>query len=277
MMLRRSLLGLASCVVLLGGCAAPPQMAQVPPIVFVHGNGDTAALWQTTLWRFESNGWPRTHLHAIDMPYPLARDDDGKAQPGRSSTAEHMAYLKAEVDKIRQATGTDKVVLIGNSRGGNAIRNYIQNGGGAGAVSHAILGGTPNHGVWSIPGFREANEFAGTGPFLKGLNAPKNAAGDEVTGPVKWMTIRSDNNDKFAQPDGQWIGMAGKPTGVTFAGPELKGATNVVIPASITARLRFRRPRLTPPTGSSRARRPACRPSCSRSGPCSTARSAAWA
>lgn len=97
-------------------------------------------------------------------------------------------------------------------------------------MSHAILGGTPNHGVWSIPGFREANEFAGTGPFLKGLNAPKNAAGDEVTGPVKWMTIRSDNNDKFAQPDGLWIGMAGKPTGVTFAGPELKGATNVVIP-----------------------------------------------
>ncbi len=230
MMLRRSLLGLASGVVLLGGCATAPPVAQVPPIVFVHGNGDTAALWQTTLWRFESNGWPRTHLHAIDMPYPLARDDDSKAQPGRSSAAENMAHLKAEVDKVRQATGADKVVLMGNSRGGNAIRNYIQNGGGAAMVSHAILGGTPNHGVWSIPGFREANEFAGTGPFLKGLNAPKNAAGDEVARPVKWMTIRSDNNDKFAQPDGLWIGMAGKPTGVTFAGPELKGATNVVIP-----------------------------------------------
>lgn len=230
MMLRRSLLGLASCVVLLAGCATSPPMVQVPPIVFVHGNGDSAALWQTTLWRFESNGWPRTHLHAIDIPYPLARDDDSKAQPGRSSAAENMAYLKAEVDKVRQATGADKVVLMGNSRGGNAIRNYIQNGGGAATVSHAILGGTPNHGVWSIAGFREANEFAGTGPFLKGLNAPKNAAGDEVTGPVKWMTVRSDRNDKFAQPDGLWIGMAGKPTGVTFAGPELKGATNVVIP-----------------------------------------------
>ena len=229
MILRRFFLALPA-VLLAAGCAVQPPLAQVPPIVFVHGNGDTAALWQTTLWRFESNGWPRTHLHAIDMPYPLARDDDSKAQPGRSSAAENMAYLKAEVDKVRQATGADKVVLMGNSRGGNAIRNYIQNGGGAATVSHAVLGGTPNHGVWSIPGFREANEFAGTGPFLKGLNAPKNAAGDEVTGPVKWMTIRSDNNDKFAQPDGLWIGMAGKPTGVTFAGPELKGATNVVIP-----------------------------------------------
>ena len=44
------------------------------------------------------------------------------------------------------------------------------------------------------------------------------------------MTIRSDNNDKFAQPDGVWIGAKGKPTNVTFDGPALKGAKNVVLP-----------------------------------------------
>jgi hypothetical protein len=44
------------------------------------------------------------------------------------------------------------------------------------------------------------------------------------------MTIRSENNDKFAQPDGLWIGAKGTPTNVSFAGPELKGAQNVVIP-----------------------------------------------
>ena len=98
-------------------------------------------------------------------------------------------------------------------------------------MSHAVLGGTPNHGVWAIKGFREANEFSGTGPFLTALNAPKNAAGDEVVGPVKWMTIRSDNNDKFAQPDGLWIGAKGTPTNVTFEGPALKGATNAVLAA----------------------------------------------
>jgi triacylglycerol lipase len=218
--------------------AAAAPLTSTPPIVFVHGNGDSAALWQTTIWRFESNGWPRDHLHAINVPYPLARDDDTKPQAGRTSTAEHMVYLKAEVDKVLQRTGAKQVVLMANSRGGNAVRNYIQNGGGAASVSHAILGGTPNHGVWAIPGFREGNEFSGTGPFLTSLNAPKNAAGDEVTGPkdnertpgVRWMTIRSDNNDKFAQPDGLWIGQKGTPTFVTFAGPELKGATNVVIP-----------------------------------------------
>ena len=230
MIFRRTFLGVVAAVVLAAGCASTPSLQEAPPIVFVHGNGDTAALWQTTAWRFESNGWPRERLHAIDVPYPLARDDDSKAQAGRTSAAEHMAYLKSEVQKVLQSTGASKVVLIGNSRGGNAIRNYIQNGGGDRTVSHAILGGTPNHGVQAIAGVNEGNEFAGTGPFLKTLNAPKNAAGDEVTGPVKWMTIRSDNNDKFAQPDGLWIGRRGQPTNVTFAGPELKGATNVVVP-----------------------------------------------
>ena len=230
---RRSLLlaTAAAATLALAGCATQsPSLAEAPPIVFVHGNGDTAALWQTTVWRFESNGWPRERLHAIDMPYPLSRDEDAKPQAGRTSAAEHMAYLKAEVDKVLQATGARQVVLVGNSRGGNAIRNYIYNGGGDKTVSHAILVGTPNHGVWAIPGFREGNEFSGTGPFLKALNAPKNAAGDEVSGPVKWMTIRSDNNDKFAQPDGLWTGQKGTATNATAAGPELKGATNVVIP-----------------------------------------------
>jgi triacylglycerol lipase len=227
---RRDFLALSGAL-LTTACATSPSMTeQHPPIVFVHGNGDSAALWQTTIWRFESNGWPRDRLHAIDLPYPLARDDDAKAQPGRTSAAEHMAFLRAEVDKVLQATGARQVVLVGNSRGGYAVRNYIQNGGGAARVSHAILGGVPNHGVWNVPGRSPGSEFAGNGPFLQALNAAKNGAGDEVTGPVKWMSIRSDKNDKYAQPTGQWIGDRNLQTGVTYAGPELKGATNVVLP-----------------------------------------------
>lgn len=233
MNLHRRTLGLvALAITLLGGCATQVSRSDQdrPPVVFVHGNGDSAALWQATIWRFESNGWPTDRLHAIDVPYPLARDADNKAQAGRTSTAEHMAFLRDEVQAVMRRTGAKQVVLVGNSRGGNAIRNFICNGGGAAVVSHAILGGTPNHGVQAIPGVNEANEFSGTGPFLKQLNAPKNAQGDEVCGPTRWMTIRSDNNDKFAQPDGLWLGMKGKPTLVGFDGPELKGATNVVIP-----------------------------------------------
>jgi pimeloyl-ACP methyl ester carboxylesterase len=218
-------LGLAA---VLGACALPPAAEPPPPIVFVHGNGDSAALWTTTLWRFESQGWPRERLHAIDLPYPLARDADDKPQPGRSSTEDHRRFLAAEVERVLAGTGARQVVLFANSRGGNAVRNYIAQGGAA-KVSHAILGGTPNHGVWSNPGFRPSNEFNGAGPFLSALNN-QGAAGVEVTPGPQWMTIRSDHNDKFAQPDGVWIGAKGTPTNVGFDGPELKGAHNVVIP-----------------------------------------------
>jgi len=227
---RRQLIASAFATALLTACSTMTSSSDHPPIVFMHGNGDSAALWQTTLWRFESNGWPRDRLFAVDQPMPLARDDDAVAQPGRSSIAESMSFLRAEVERVRRLTGASKVVLIGNSRGGNTIRNYVQNGGGDAVVSHVVLGGNPAHGIWNIKGFSEGSEFSAGSPFLQQLNAPKGPNGDEVTPGVKWLTLRSDNNDKYAQPDGVWIGRAGQPTNVGFDAPALKGATNRVLP-----------------------------------------------
>ena len=147
----------------------------------MHGNGDTAALWITTLWRFESNGWPRDRLHAIDLPYPLARDDDARPQDGRTSTAEHMQFLAAEVDKVLAATGATQVVLVGNSRGGNAIRNYIANGGGAAAVSHACSAARPTTASGPTPAARRATSSTAPALPARALNAPKGADGVEVT------------------------------------------------------------------------------------------------
>jgi pimeloyl-ACP methyl ester carboxylesterase len=229
---RALLLALAA---LAASCAQAPasSLASAPtpapdPIIFVHGNGDSAANWITTVWRFESNGWPRERLFAIDLPYPLSRDVDDQPQPGRSSAAEQRATLAAEIDRVLAATGAKQVVLIGNSRGGNAIRGAVANG-AATQVSAVILGGTPNHGVWSDPSFRPGNEFNGAGPVLTALNN-QGGTGVEITPGPRWMTVRSDGNDKYAQPDGVWIGAKGRPTNITAAGPELKGAANVMLP-----------------------------------------------
>jgi pimeloyl-ACP methyl ester carboxylesterase len=229
---RRAFIGLLgfAAAALATGCAAPPAPSTEtrPPIVFVHGNGDSAALWMTTIWRFEANGWPRERLHAIDVPYPLARDDDAQPQDGRTSSAENRAFLAGEVDRALARSGAAKVVLIGNSRGGNAIRDYVAHG-GAGKVSAAILGGTPSHGVWNDASFLPRSEFNGAGPFLTGLNAPQGPDGLEVTPGVRWLTVRSDRFDKYAQPDGVWLGRRNWPTHVTAEGPALRGAENVVI------------------------------------------------
>src|SRR3954468_2425876 len=219
----------AAAFLLVAGCATPPGSEPPPPVVFVHGNGDTAALWLATLWRFASNRWARERLFALDAPYPLARVDDEKPQEGRSGTAQHMAVLAAEVERVRTLTGAQRVVLVGNSRGGNAIRNYIRNGGGAKTVSHAILGGTPNHGVWNTPEYLPGSEFNGTSPFLKALNSPQGPGGLEVTPGVKFMTLRSDGLDKFPQPEGNWIGQPKLKTNATHDGPALNGAENIVL------------------------------------------------
>src|SRR3977135_3567064 len=70
-----------------------PGAAQVPPILFVHGNGDHAALWITTWWRMESNGVPRDRMFAINFTDPLARTDDSVAQPNLSSTDDKSLEL----------------------------------------------------------------------------------------------------------------------------------------------------------------------------------------
>jgi hypothetical protein len=114
------------------------------------------------------------------------------------------------------------VALAGNSRGGNAIRSYIRAGGND--ISHAVLCGTPNHGVFKSDE-QLGNEFNARGPFLQGLNA----ADGEVTPGTAFLTLRSDGLDKYAQEDGRFIGKPGIPTGVTAEGPALKGATNLVL------------------------------------------------
>src|SRR5258708_2980540 len=222
---------IAASAALAAACSTQPPRDEIPPpIVFVHGNGDSAALWLTTLWRFESNGWPRERLFALDAAYPLARADDAKPQDGRSGTAEHMAQLAAEVERVRKLTGAPKVALVGNSRGGKAIGNYSRKGGGGKTVSHAVLGGVPNHGVWHTPDYQPGSEFNGASPFLKALNSPQGPDGLEITPGVRFMTLRSDSLDKFTQPEGGWIGQPKLKTNATHDGPALKGAENVVLP-----------------------------------------------
>jgi pimeloyl-ACP methyl ester carboxylesterase len=200
----------------------PVTAQQLPPIIFVHGNGDHAALWITSLWRFESNGYPG-HLHAINFTDPLARTDNAVAQAGRSSTDDQLRELNAAIDAVLARTGAARVALVGSSRGGYAIRNVVQSG-GAGRVSHAVLCGVPNRGVFDWE-FSPGSEFNGRAPFLRRLNGGDS---DVVPG-TAFLTLRSDGNDKFAQGDGRFVARAGTPTGITAEGPELRGATNLVL------------------------------------------------
>ncbi|MEO9191419.1 MAG: alpha/beta fold hydrolase, partial [Acetobacteraceae bacterium] len=213
---------------LAAGCVgtARAQDTAPPPIVFVHGNGDTAGLWLTMLWRFETNLYPRDRLFALDLRYPTARTRDDTPEPGRSSAHDVMEQLAAEVTRVRALTGAPKVILVAQSRGGNTVRNYLKNGDGAARTEIAVLCGAVNHGIIVSDKYLLGSEFNGASPFMIDLNStPK-----EVLPGVRYATIRSDRDDKFAQPDGRYLGFPGVPTGLSFNAPDLRGATKFVLP-----------------------------------------------
>ncbi|MCU1323250.1 MAG: lipase class 2 [Acidobacteriaceae bacterium] len=200
------------------------------PVVFVHGNGDDAAKWIGVMWLFESNSYAKNHLYAIRFSNPMARTDDTKEEAFRSSTTDAAAELSSFVTRVLIETHSKKVALVGSSRGGMTIRNYLEHG-GAGNVSYAVLCGTPNHGVTALDGNPNA-EFNGKGIYLQALNHVGNGgmeASSEVVDGVKMMTLRSDTLDKYAQPTGIALGNASMKTGVSYDGPALKGAENVVL------------------------------------------------
>jgi len=192
---------------------ATPLLAQAPaPIIFVHGNGDDATKWIPIIWLFESNGYPSDRLFSIRFTDPSARTANSRPEAFHSSTTDEASELSAIVTRVLLETKASKVMLVGSSRGGMTIRNYLKNAGGSAVVSHAVLCGTPNHGVM-LSDTNLDNEFNGKGPFLRQLNG-----GSELVEGVKFLTLRSDRLDKYAQPN------------VGYDGPELKGAENVVLP-----------------------------------------------
>jgi len=194
------------------------------PVVFVHGDSDTSALWITQMWRFESNGFATDHLFALDLKSPGAPQDNNKKEENRSTTTQAATALAALVDKALKSTGAKKVALVGNSRGCSTIRNYVQNFGGAAKTEKMVMTGCVYNGVFNFPGAAEGSEYNASGKFLKMLNA-----GVIIPDGVKVTTIRSDKFDLYNQPMGDFIGMAGKPIGGKFTGPELAGANNNVI------------------------------------------------
>jgi hypothetical protein len=220
MITRRGLLG--GVAALAAARWAPAFADEATPIVFVHGDSDQAAIWQSIFWRFESNGFPRGRLFAISFTNPQARDDDGVAQPNRSSAEDERRELAAFVETVLGKTGAAKVAFVANSRGCNGVRNYLRHGGAAKATAAVLCGGV-NHGVISLP-FMTGSEYNGWGALLKDLNS-----GDETTPGVRFLTLRSDGYDLYAQSWGAAIGHPNVPTNVGPDGPALRGATNLVL------------------------------------------------
>jgi pimeloyl-ACP methyl ester carboxylesterase len=176
----------------------------------------------TTIWRFESNGYDASRLFAIDFTDPVNPQEDTEPEPARSTSHEQMVELASMVDVIKDKTGYPEVALVAHSRGGNAVRNYLRNMQGARICKAAVLAASPCHGVYGTA-YHVENEYNSRSRFLRQLNTP-----GEVVAGVRVLTLRSDGNDMYYQPEGTLIGMPG-PTNIGHDSPELQGGKNVTL------------------------------------------------
>jgi triacylglycerol esterase/lipase EstA (alpha/beta hydrolase family) len=100
-----------------------------PPIVMVHAYLCSAGSWRSMRRRLVSQGYD---VFAVDLD-PFWDID------------RYAPVLAQHVDRVRAHTGAAKVVLIGHSMGGLAIRAYLRACGGR-HVERAITLGSPHHG-----------------------------------------------------------------------------------------------------------------------------------
>ncbi len=96
------------------------------PIVFVHGFAGSAEQYESQAIRFAMNGYPRERIQALDH--------DGAG----TDYATYVTLVDGLVDKVRSQFNTDKVYLVGHSRGTAVSSRYLFDAGRRAKVAKYI-------------------------------------------------------------------------------------------------------------------------------------------
>lgn len=150
-----------------------PDTAEMP-IILVHGWIHNRSAFLGMARALRRAGF--RHIHAFDHQ-PLVYD-----------IPEIAGMLAAEVERVRQVSGAEKVMIVGHSMGGLVVRYYVQRLGGDAVVDTAITLGTPHRGTYAAhlaPGAAGPQMRPGS-PILRVL--------EESARPtdVRWVAVYSD-------------------------------------------------------------------------------------
>lgn len=210
-MLRQRVLAVAVAVLVATGVAAVPAAAAPPPpgandwsctpsaahprpVVLVHGTFENRFdNWQALSPLLKANGYC---VFALD--YGSYNGSGALGIYGVGDIPTSAGQLDAFIDRVRSATGTAEVDVVGHSQGGMMPRWYLKFLGGAAEV-HTLVGLSPsNHGTTLNGLFNLPNSDVATGgcpacrqqragsDFMRRLNA----GGDTVSG-VSYTVIQT--------------------------------------------------------------------------------------
>lgn len=117
------------------------------PVILIHGYRQNEASWYIWEQLLERDG----------IPYYTAVFEDGEC----GSSEDHANELGSIVEQVKQDTGSEKVNMVGFSKGGLDARVYLEEGGDN--VQNLIMIGTPNGGAplsyWDVICLPAANDL----------------------------------------------------------------------------------------------------------------------
>jgi pimeloyl-ACP methyl ester carboxylesterase len=128
------------------------------PIVFVHGFAGSGEQYERPARLFASNGYPATWINVYDYD---STGPTGGTEP-----------LDKFIDAVRARTGSDKVDLVGHSRGCGVSKQYLADPARAAKVAHyANIGGGAANNVGGVPTIvvgSKGDKLAGPGAAKEG-------------------------------------------------------------------------------------------------------------
>lgn len=102
------------------------------PVLLIHGLACNRGSWFWFRRQLEQRGYC---VYTVDCTPPFTK------------VANYARQIARAVDEILEASGADRLVLVGHSMGGLVSRAYLDQF-GSGKVAHVITLGTPHLGTW---------------------------------------------------------------------------------------------------------------------------------
>lgn len=198
--------------------AASPSKKRPRPLVLVHGTFGNAYDY-----------WTLTAPMLVAAGYLVYRLDYGQLPPipvlhGLASVKDSAKELAVFVDRVLEATGADKVDIVGHSQGGMMPRYYLKFLGGAKKVRQFIALSPSNHGTTAMGMTTLARQIPGAMALVEQCRIP--ACIDQIAGSE---LLRELNAGQETEPEVQYTVIATKYDEVVtpYTSAWLKKAPNV--------------------------------------------------
>jgi hypothetical protein len=106
-----------------GGKSTAGEKVKNEPVIFIHGNSDSAAGWKGSIEGFEKQGYKPSELYAMTWG-----PSDAMQASQQHHSEKYLEEVRAFIQAVKQYTGAEKVDVIGHSMGVTLARKAIQGG-----------------------------------------------------------------------------------------------------------------------------------------------------